>query len=87
MQNAAALLRLPRTSSSCSELPPSAEQVIDQLRSFLAIPLAEPGRCTEYSFPVVFAERHGPVLKSPCAELHAGIVTDGGEISDGLKIY
>src|SRR5262245_1859899 len=75
-----------RTNSSCSELPPPAEQVIDQLQSFLAIPFLETTRAAKYSLPVVCAQRHHLVLKSAGAELHAGIVADGGEISDGLEL-
>ena len=72
--------------SSSYELAPPAEQVINQFRSFLAIPFLEPGRRAKYSFPIVFAQQHRLVLKSARAELHAGIVTDRCEISDGLEV-
>jgi hypothetical protein len=75
-----------RTNSSHSKLPPAAEHVIDQLRSFLAIPFLETIRRAKYSLPVVCAQQHHLVLKSAGTELHAGIIADSGEIADGLEL-
>src|SRR5258707_10312578 len=75
-----------RTNSSSYQLPPTEEKLIDQFRSFLAIPLLEPGRHDRQSMPIVFAQQHCLVLKSAGAELHAGIVADRGEISNGSEV-
>src|SRR6266576_3998677 len=75
-----------RTNSSSYQFPPTEEKLIDQFRSFLAIPLLEPGRHDRQSMPIVFAQQHCLVLKSAGAELHASIVADRGEISNGLEV-
>src|SRR5262245_66048731 len=82
MRNAAAVA----LGSSSYQLPPPPEQIIDHFRGFLAIPFLELSRCGGQSFPIVSAQDHRLILKSAGAELHAGIVTDGGEISDGLEL-
>jgi hypothetical protein len=49
------------TDSSCSELPPSAEQIIDQFRGFRAIPFFERGSRCESLFSLRAPRRRRPV--------------------------
>src|SRR4029453_12531446 len=86
LRNAAAPLRSPRTDSSCSEFPPSAEQIIAKGWGLPAVPFLEPARRREYSLPIVAAQQHRLVLKATRAELHAGIVGNGGEVRDRAEV-
>ena len=54
---APALSKVPaQIDSLCSELPPADEQLIDQLRGFLAITFLEPLRRGAEAFPIVAAQ-------------------------------